>query len=1148
MTFDEVLAQVLELLQRQGRVSYGALKRRFDLDDTYLDDLKTELIDAQRLALDEGGRILVWRGAAGAPPQPLVPSQQGPGLAAGLVAPEAERRQLTVMVCDLVDSTALASQLDPEELLAVIHAYQATCAQVIQRFAGQIAQYLGDGLLIYFGYPQAHDDDAQRAVRAGVGIVEAMDTLNRRLAQEQGVRLALRVGIHTGLVVVGTMGGEDRSEQLALGDTPHIAARLQALAASNTVVMSETTARLVHGYFVCQPLGMQGLTGFAQPLRVYCVLRESEAHSREDVAYPHALPPLVGREQEVHLLLERWTRVKEGLGQVIFVSGEAGIGKSRLVQVLKDHVASEPHTRWECRGSPYHQNTAFYPLIDLWQRALHFHRDEAPEEQVTKLEHALSQYHAALHETVPLLATFLSLPIPAERYQPLPLTPQRQKQRTLEMLLAFALERAAEHPVVLIIEDLHWVDPSTLEFLTLLLDQGPTAAIFTILTCRPEFQPPWGLRTHLTPLALHRLPPAQVRVLIEQVTGGKPLPPEVTEQVVAKTDGVPLFVEELTKMVLESGLLREAEGHYALMGPLPPLAIPTTLHDSLTARLDRLAAVKVVAQLGATLGRTFAYDLLQAVAPLEEGILQHGLQQLVEAELLYQRGVPPQATYLFKHALIQEAAYQSLLRSTRQQYHQRIAQVLEAQFPEIVETQPEVLAHHCTEAGLGALAVDYWQRAGQRALQRSAYMEAINHCTMALELLATLPDTPERRRQELDVHTALGPALIATKGYAAPDVERAYTRARELGQQVGETPQLFPVLWGLWLFYLVRASALQTTRALAFQLLEMAQRHADPALLLEAHMACGLSLYHCGEPAAALTHLEAGRTLYDPQQHQAHTFFYSQDPGVACLTYGGVALWLLGYPDQALARIHEALALAQMLLHPFNIAFAHFFASVLHQLRHEPHPTQGQAEALLTLAAQHDFAYWRAQGTILHGWALAAQGQGEAGLAQLRQGLALHQAIGSAIAHTCWLGLLADGYRTGGQPAAGLAAVAEAVALGERSGEQFYTAELHRLRGELLLQAGAWESESGGCTPLSAAWHPHAAEAEDCFQQALGLARQQHAKALELRAVTSLSRLWQRQGKTAAALQTLREVYGWFTEGFDTADLQAAKTVLEALA
>jgi class 3 adenylate cyclase/predicted ATPase len=1159
MTFDDILAQVLTLLQQQGRVSYGALKRRFGLDDAYLDDLKAELIDARRLAVDEDGRVLVWTGTADAPPvlpsaSPPSPARQDIPFPPGLVPPEvlappeAERRQLTVLVCDLVGSTALAGQLDPEDLLAVLQAYQTACTEVIQRFGGQVAQHLGDGLLVYFGYPQAHDDDAQRAVRAGLSIIDAMDTLNRTLAQERGVRLALRVGIHTGLVVVGAIGGVGRQAQLALGDTPLMAARLQSLAPPDTVVLSETTARLVQGYFTWQPLGNHALADGAQPLAVYQVLGISGAHSRLDVASPQALTPLVGREQEVQLLLERWARVQEGLGQVVLVSGEAGIGKSRLVQVVKAHLADTPHTRWECHGSPYYQHTALYPLIDLWERALHFQRDEPPTAKLARLKDALAQYSLPLDETVPLLAALLSLPLPPERYAPLTLTPQRQRQKTLETLLALTLERATRHPVILVMEDLHWVDPSTLEFLTLLIEQSPTTAIFTLLTYRPEFQPPWSVRTHLTPLVVHRLPESQAGEMVARVTGGKPLPPEVVQQIVARTDGVPLFVEELTKTVLETGVLQEQPEHYTLRGPLPPRAIPATLHDALMARLDRLAAVKVVAQLGATLGRTFAYDLLRAVAPLEEGILQHGLQQLVEAELLYQRGIPPQATYLFKHALIQEAAYQSLLKSTRQQYHQRIAQVLEAQFPETVETQPEVLAHHCTEAGLGALAVDYWQRAGQRTLQRSAYVEAIHHCTRALELLATLPDTPERRRQELEVHTALGPALIATKGYAAPDVERAYTRARELCQQMGETPQLFPVLWGLWLFYLVRASALQTTRELAFQLLEMAQRHADPALLLEAHMACGLSLYHCGEPAAALRRLEAGRTLYDPQQHQAHTFLYGQDPGVACLTYGGVALWLLGYPDQALVRIHDALTLAQTLVHPFNIAFAHFFAGVLHPLRREPHPTQVQAEALLALAAQHDFAYWRAQGMILHGWALAAQGQGEEGLAQIRQGLAIHQTIGSAIAHTCWLGLLADGCRTGGQPAAGLAAVAEALALGERSGEQFYTAELQRLRGELLLQAGTWEPGSRNTPPPAAVWGSQGGETEDCLCQALAIARQQQARSLELRAATSLARLWQRQGKRAEARQLLAPVYGWFTEGFDTADLQDAQALLATLA
>jgi len=459
-------------------------------------------------------------------------------------------------------------------------------------------------------------------------------------------------------VVVGTMGGAGRQAQLALGDTPLIAARLQSLATPDTVMLSETTARLVQGYFTWQPLGSHALAEGAQPLAVYQVLGASGAYSRLDVASPHALTPLVGREQEVRLLLERWARVHESVGQVVLVSGEAGIGKSRLVQVVKAHLADTPHTRWECYGAPYYQHTAFYPLIDLWERLLHVQRDESPAAKLAKLEDALAQYSLALEETVPLFAVLLSLPLPPERYPPFTLTPQRQRQKTLETLLALTLERAAQHPVVLIMEDLHWIDPSTLEFLTLLVEQSPTAALFALLTCRPEFHPPWGVRTHLTPLVLHRLPVAQAGEMVTRVTGGKPLPPEVTQQIVARTDGVPLFVEELTKTVLETGMLQEQPEHYALRGPLPPLAIPATLHDSLMARLDRLAAVKVVAQLGATLGRTFAYDLLQTVAPLEETALQHGLRQLVEAELLYQRGVPPQATYRFKHALIQETAYQ----------------------------------------------------------------------------------------------------------------------------------------------------------------------------------------------------------------------------------------------------------------------------------------------------------------------------------------------------------------------------------------------------------------------------------------------------------------------------------------------------------
>jgi len=642
------------------------------------------------------------------------------------------------------------------------------------------------------------------------------------------VHLAVRLGIHTGLVVVGEVGGGTRQEQLALGETPNLAARLQGLAAPNTLVISAATWQLLGGFFACQSLGTPLLKGFVQPIAVYQVLSESTARGRLDVVGSTGLTPLVGREQEVGLLLERWAQVKDGLGQVVLLSGEAGIGKSRLVQVLKEQVATEPQA-WltPCQCSPYYQNTALYPLIDLLERvALGFEREESPEQKLRKLEGFVVQYGLPLAETVPLLAALLSLPLPAD-YAPLSVSPAKQKQMTLHALLTIVLHIAAQQPVLFVMEDLHWVDPTTLELLSLLVDQGPTARILALFTFRPDFRSPWTGRSHLTQVTLPRLPRHQTAEMTGRVAHGKALPPEVLEQVVAKTDGVPLFVEELTKMVLESDLLQEQEKRYVLTGSLPPLAIPTTLHDSLMARLDRLATVKSLAQLGATLGREFSYELLQAVSPWDEGTLQHGLQQLVEAEFLYQQGLPPQATYLFKHALIQDAAYQSLLRSTRQQYHQRIAQVLEARFPATVETQPELVAHHYTEAGLLTQALPYWQQAGQQAVERSAHIEAISHFTKGLELLKLLPDTPARTQHELDFQIMLGPALMVTQGFTNPAVERIYTRARTLSQQIGESPQLFLALWGLWRFYVGRGE-LQTARELGEQLLALAEGGQDP--------------------------------------------------------------------------------------------------------------------------------------------------------------------------------------------------------------------------------------------------------------------------------------------------------------------------------
>jgi predicted ATPase len=730
---------------------------------------------------------------------------------------------------------------------------------------------------------------------------------------------------------------------------------------------------------------------------------------------------------------------------------------------------------------------------------------------------------------VPLLAALLSVPLPEARYAPLSLSPQRQRQKTLEVLLAWLVAEAGRQPTLAVWEDLHWADPSTLEFLSLLINQGPIARLLTLLTCRPEFYPPWSPRPYFTQLTLGRLGRVQIEAMIERITGGKALPAEVVQQIVAKTDGVPLFVEELTKAILESGLLREHADRYELTGPLPTLAIPTTLHDSLMARLDRLAEGKEVAQLAATLGRTFPYELLWAVTPLDEATLQQALARLIEAELLYQHGVPPQATYLFKHALIQETAYQSLLKSTRQQYHQRIAQVLAEHFPETAEAQPELLAHHYTEAGFREQAIDYWQRAGRQALQRSANQETVQHVTRGLELLAMLPETLARAQQELDLQMTLGPALIATKSPAASEVEQTYARARALCAQVGEAPQLFPVLRGLGQFYLMRGT-LSTARELGEQLYRLAQREAAPTPRLEAHEALGSTLFFLGEYAAARTHLEQAIGLADPMAQRALVLRYDVAPGVRCLALAANTLWCLGFPTQAMRRSQEGLAQAQALAHPYSLAVAQHYAAYLHHRRREVPAVQTLADALLTLATAQGFPLWAGHGTCWRGWTLTMQGQGTTGIVQMHQGLAAVLATGQTLSQPLHLTLLAEAAGHTGQIEEGLRLVTEALAALEASGRSDLLAEGYRLQGVLLQQV-----------------LPDAAQAEACFQQALAIARRQQAKSWELRAAMSLSRLWQQQGKRAAARDLLAPVYRWFTEGFDTADLQAAKILLGEL-
>jgi len=1142
MTFDEVLTQVLELLQRQGRVSYRALKRRFDLDDDYIEDLKEEMLFAYPV-VDEEGRGFVWTGEAARQPvststQPA-PQEVTPAIQPTQAAPppyeppspDAERRQLTVMFCDLVDSTKLSSQLDPEDYRDVVRAYQAACTEVIQRYEGYTAQLLGDGLLVYFGYPQAHEDDAQRSIRVGLGILDAMGDLNQGLQQAKGIQLGVHIGIHTGLVVVGEMGGAGRQEQLALGEVPNIASRIEGLAAPNTVVISEATSRLVQGYFECQALGVQTLRGVAEPVPVYRVLSDSGAQNRVDIVNARGLTPLVGREQEVGLLLERWEQAKSGQGQVVLFTGDAGIGKSRLVQMLKEHVANEPHIRWECRSSPYFENTALFPVTDLFQRLLQFQDGDTSDEKLGKLEHALSQYRLPLEESVPLFAPLLSLSISEDRYPPLALSPQRHRQKMLETIVAIMQEHAVQHPLLFIVEDLHWTDPSTLELLNLVMEQIPTTSILTVLTCRPTFQPSWSHRSYLTEITVNRLSQTQVEQIVTRMTDGKTFPQEVLQQIIAKTDGVPLFIEELTKAILESGHLKEADGHYELVGSLSTFAIPATLQDSLMARLDRLVTAKAVAQYASVIGRQFSYELLQAVSQVDEVMLQHELGRLVEAEIVYQRGVPPQASYIFKHALIRDAAYESLLKSTRQGYHQRIAHILEEQFPETAEAQPELLAYHYTEAGLTEKAVHYWYHAGQRAIERSAHLEAISHLRTGLALLQTLPETPERARKELASQTSLGQAFMAVCGYAAEEVEHVYLRARELSQEVGDTAEHVRALLGLHAVFFVRANH-EVVTALTGEILPLAQAVQDPLALIQTYATEGESLFYRGKLALARTHLEHALSLYRPQRYAPSAYFYGHDPVVQNLAELGDLLWFLGYPERAVQYCDQGLTFAQELSHPFSLAFALSLQVLLHQRRRETTIVQEQAETLIAVSTEHGFPFRAAIGSMLLGWATVERGAGQAGMARIEEGIAAFQTTGARLRNAAWLALLAEAYGKLGQIDKGLTVVVDALQAAEDTGEHFYDAEIFRLKGELLLQRSSDNQR----------------EVETCFQHAISIAQNQQAKSWELRAATSLARLWQQQGKRDEAHDLLAPVYGWFTEGFDTADLKDAKALLDELA
>ena len=861
MKFSEIVKQAAALLQEKGRITYRVLKREFHLDEEQLEDLKEDLLFSHPEIEEADGRGLVWTGGEAnrkqTPAQEDSRSTPSDSLNSHVPAPrpqptavEGDRRQLTVMFCDLVSSTVLSTQLDPEDLHAIVSAYQAACRQVIERYEGYIAQYLGDGILVYFGYPAAHEDDARRAVQTGLEILEQLPTL------ELSHPVQARIGIHTGHVVIGTIGGAGKTEQLALGETPNIAARVQGKAAPNTVVMSQATYRLVQGYFACQDLGAHGLKGLPAPLTLYEVQGEGEAQNRFDVSVQKGLTPLVGREEESELLHRRWERAKAGDGQVVLLSGEAGIGKSRLVQVLWEQIADEPQFSAVFRCSAFYQNSAFYPVIDRLEKFLQFAKADTAEAKLAKLSQALEPVGMTDAETLALFAALLSLPLPDD-HPPLQLTSQKQKEKTLHALASWLRKVSAQQPVRLEFEDLHWADPSTLELLGLFIDQVARYRVLVLLTYRPEFTPPWPLQAYMLTLQLSRLPHQQISDMVQRIAG-KALPAEILQQLITKSDGVPLYIEEVTKNLLESGLLKDVDGHYETTGPVPQMAIPTTLQDSFASRLDRLAPVRELAQIGAVLGREFSYELIRAVAQLDEGTLQAGLQQLGAAEILYQRGVPPEASYTFKHALLQDASYESLLKSRRQQLHTQAAQVLEQNFAETVQTYPELIAHHYTEATLIEKALPFWKQAGQHEMQRSAHIEANNHLSKGLALVETLPDTPARASQELSFLIPIGASFISTRGYAVSEVERIYNRAHALCQQLGETPETVMVLHGLRIYYLMRGELPHCIRTRRRQRAPGSKRRGLCSLPQFAHDVRRELLLHgkfpCGPDAARTGH------------------------------------------------------------------------------------------------------------------------------------------------------------------------------------------------------------------------------------------------------------------------------------------------------
>lgn len=1122
------MQQVADWLEQIGMRQYIECFRAQDIEFSILGDLTDQ--DLDKIGVTSlGHRRKLLRAIADLKSVPAVAAGLAPPAATAL-GDSGERRQVTVFFSDLVGSTALSARMDPEDLRELISTYQKCVSEIVGRFRGFVARYLGDGILVYFGYPNAHEDDAEQAVRAGLDVIEAISALKTPTS------LQARVGIATGLVIVGDLiGAGEAHERGIVGETPNLAARLQGIAEPNTVIIGESTRKLLGNLFELRDLGGIDLKGVAAPVRAWAALRASAIESRFEALHPSGLTTLIGREEETELLLRRWSRAKSGEGQLVLISGEAGIGKSRLAADLLERVAPEQHTRLRYFCSPRHTDSAFYTIADQMERAAEFLHDDTPRQKLDKLDALLAQSSTSAEDAA-LIAEMISLPNDG-RYHALNLTPQQRRQKTMEALTAQLETLSRRKPVLMIVEDAHWVDPTTLELLKRVIDRIRALNVLLLMTFRTEFEAPWVGRPYVTTLIINRLAEHEAGNMINCIAGNRLLSASIRQDIIERGDGIPLFVEEMTKAVLEAGSDTAAERAVAAV-PSPALAVPASLHASLMARLDRLGGpAKELAQVAAAIGREFPHALLASIMSQPEAELKLALDRLIAAGLLYRRDEPPYATYLFKHALVQDAAYGTLLRGPRRALHARIARTLENEFPETAENLPELLARHWTEAGLTEKAASFWGKAGQRSLARSALVEAAEQLTRALDQIAMLQGTPYVRAEQIKLQLALVNALMHVKGYAAPEPKAAVEQARrfiEQAEALGEPPEdpllLFSVLYGAWAASYVAFEG-NVTLDLASQFLVLAQKQDRAAPLMIGHRLMGSSLMLTGYIAKGLEHYNQASTLYEPAEHRPLATRFGQDVRVSIFVYRSWANWMLGYPEAALADVGYALESARETGHAGTWMYAQFHTSLTNFLCAEYEAANTQSDDVVKLAHEKGAALWKALGTMEKGCVLAATGKTSEAIQMVTSAIATYRSTGSRVYLPCFLAHLAAAYAEVGRFDDAWRCIGEALDAVETTNERWYEAEINRIAGAIALKVP----------------QPNLSQAGEYFERALTVARAQQATSWELRAAMSMARLWRDQGMQEKARVLLATVYGRFTEGFGTRDLKQALALLDEM-